>query len=670
MSYFPLLTGAFLASEGAHGILKGGLNKILGVWYNRSFELTGEPQDYSFAQDLDIGETTGQFRRLYRKWGYRRYMSRISEASMPMLAITDKPAKNILTEFSTDSIYRNNRLIVTNGGACVYALVDPTKTNINERYKNLMPEDTKISKEATEDLRSIIEAVSTNVGKRNMPYGAFVVSTKESRNVYAPEKTSLFARARIAAGLKRSHIIPTQIEDDVLNNAKNISFEIFPKFSISSGLASKRTSFENIGKKLFNYKLDSKDESFLARWLRSRFIPYIGFRDPDYQPTERQIQRMQARGPRPRRHTNLPTLRNLIWRHKNTYVDCLNQFDIVRSTLVALVKFDKGTASNPIPPEYINEDVCVTLSTKGLEFVPKGCSKIGALWMAEPQEPIRPQASANLSSLPQQFQQAYNAQLNQWQQDHQKWQTEHREWQIAIANPSVMTAYGAKKLKNTIINGDNYNDFLMPVPIKKLKEEFELACANSNGAPVDILDIFYKLSKPPQGLTFNDVNEMAIRYNVTGNTLSGIAIDIKTAEGAQWQALRAETKTLVKDKKKAFDDTENNLNRQLTELNNLLNSNRITGADYTAQKSAIEQKLNENTEKRNKFNQDLPNIIQRQKDKAKVLKATLAKNPLQVPVTAEKGEITEYFPGNPAHNARSGKDVLDRVQEKVKPISR
>ncbi len=574
---FPLLTLVYVSAVATGGVLKKTGESVTKAYYTKPKTIEGSPQNFSYVQDLDVGEATGQFLRIYKKPYYNRYMARIKKSGMAMAAITDRPAKNVLEDMTKNSTYSDSKIIVTNGGACVYELVDPTQTDTSARYA--MTRDLKISEASVEQLKKVLDDVASVGGTKNMPLGAFVVNTTKFSNIYVPEKTSTFARMRISYGLKRRNVVGNNIESDVMADARNISFEIFPKFS-SNDFVLKRTSLASVFDKALGIKPpnnlnDPKDppKTFLDKWLQSRFIPYIGRYDASYQPVNNE-------GTTPK-YKNPPKLRNLIWRHKNTYVDTLNQIDVIRDSLEKLVgtTFLDNNTRQQIAPDYLN-DTCVTLSTKGLEFVPKGASKANISELMKNKRSGTQPNRADYSSTAE-----YNAAMEVWN-------------------------------KQCFINGDNFSDFFVPVLLKDLKDKYDqekAAAANSND--VDILDIFYRLSQPAQDLSFEDVNEMAIRYNVTGNSLSSIAMDMKGAEAQHITNANNKAQQLMLEESK---------------LDNDFVLGRISGSDYNTKKSEFVKKIDE-------------------------LRTELDK-PISTKDYKEVG-----------HNAKNGHEVLERIGERTAP---
>ena len=618
MSFFPLLTMGYIFGKAGHGILKGSADSILRAWYHRptclQVDSSKNPQDYSFIQDLDIGETTGQFRRLYRRPAYRRYVERINEAGVPLAAITDRPAKNILEEISSDALYRNNRVVITNGGACVYELGNPTAANAEDRYQRVR--DLKLSVGSVNALRHVIEGVSTNGGARNMPLGAFVVNTDESRNIYVPDGTSLFARMRISFGLKRRNIISNDSYDAVKSEARNISFEIFPKFS--HDFMVKRTSLQHLvnwGKKESETGAAS-DREFIDRFLKSRFIRYIGRYSPTYEPADPRV-------PNNSRYMNLPKLRNFFWRHKNTYVDGLNQIDLARSTLLSLISA-RG-AGGSLPPYFM--DTCVTFSTKGLEFVPAGASKTLAIEkMAELRCGPRPRIIPG----PGGYTPAEKAALQAWDKDY--------------------TDY----MRKCMISGDNYSDFMRPVPIKELNAEYEKwVGAGKDPAKfecsVDILDVFMALSTTPPGLSFSDIREMGIRYNVTANSCSSSLLDLKHGDEVAKEKIMMETVEGVK-KVPDIEKSIQERNDAITKLDDDLLNHRICGITYKRLKAEQEKLISDLEDEKKKIYTD-------QKNKFKAHKASFRDS------TRYNREDADDWEKNANNNkASTGRELENQVQ--------
>ena len=459
------------------------------AYNNRPYELEGKDLDeLYFVQDLDIGQMTGIYRHLYRGPYYKRYINRIKQSKMNVYSVTDRPAKNVLEELAQDGVYNSNGLIVTNGGAMVFKLDNPDETNIKKRYKCI--KDAKISQKAAEELRKKIEQVSSNGS--GMPSGALVVSTNKARHVVVPKSTSLYTRAKICFGLKRQTLISGDSDFSfVSGDARNLSFEVFPKFS--SKFFIKRT------KGLIN-------------------IPYISY-DKN-------------------RSTNLPTLRNLFSRHANTHIDGINQAEVVAKMLANLVSYSGAD------PQYITDEVCVTLSTRGLEFVPKGCSKMSGLIANDP-EPNKTLIK------------------------------DHEEWE--------------KRVKSHLVSGDNFSDFFEPVSLKDLRKKYE-ECKN---AGVDFgqiaIELFLNMSKPMSPLDMVDIAKMGFRYNVTTNSLSSICLSKKFEQAAKEYNKVVLDQAKIDDINLARKAGKQEFNSNLTELKRQKILGYINGVEFDAGKKLLGQ---------------------------------------------------------------------------------
>ena len=109
-------------------LLKKSKGVISKAWKSKPFDIEGTNlSSYSFVQDLDIGQSSGRFHRLYRGPLYKRYVRRLKEKreldirhlthnvtqQMPIIAITDRPAKDVLQELCNDNLYRDNAFVIT-----------------------------------------------------------------------------------------------------------------------------------------------------------------------------------------------------------------------------------------------------------------------------------------------------------------------------------------------------------------------------------------------------------------------------------------------------------------------------------------------------------------------------------------------------------------------------
>lgn len=639
MFFVPLVWAGMAGIPAVKGVLKGSAEAIAGVCYRRPTNLPARAKDGAFIQDLEIGESTGQFFRLHRRPYFRRYINRIKTSGMAMSVVSDRPANRVLEEMAGDRIYRDCKIIVTNGGACVYELTDPTKTNFNERFTKIGP-DLKISEQSVEQLRFVIEHVSTQGGALNMPRGAFVVNTDESRNIYVPDGTSLFARIRISFGLKRRNIIKNDSYDAVKKEARNISFEIFPKFSHDFMI--KRTSIARIKDRVTgNSTAAGAPSSDLDRFLKARFIRYIGRYSPTYDPVD------PVAHPNISRYMNLPTLRNFFWRHKNTCADGLNQIDIARETLGNLISY---SPSPGVDPAYL-ADTCVTFSTKGLEFVPKRASKTIAIEkMAELLAGPKPTLPAGYASMSAADKAAADKKLK--------------------ADMAVWQKTYLVKMNYTAICGDNYADYMRPVSLKELRDRYnervmesakEAALSGTPVKPIDILDVFMELSVTPPGLSFEDIHEQGIRYNVTGNSCSASLLELKSGDERIKKLLMDETYDLLSAPLEEIEAKIQTIQKRITDLDAIYASGTglLSGTDYRTARANLVNEMNaEQTKKANlKTKLNTPNpktgktLYEVQREKFKQYKKSLV-------------DTTRYN-RDLGHEATTGRELLDEVERVV-----
>lgn len=466
-------------------LLSNAASMISKAYDNRPYDLEGKNlYKICFVQDLDIGQMTGIYRHLYRGPYYKRYINRMKQSNMRVYSVTDRPAKNVLEELGADGVYKTNGLVVTNGGAMVFKLENPDARYTKDRYKCI--KDEKISEEAVKELRKKIEKVSAN--GTGMPSGAMVVNTDKARHVVVPNSTSLYTRARIGVGLKRRTLISCDADfSSVSGEVRNLSFEVFPRFS--SHFFIKRTS----------------------GWD----IPYISF-DKN-------------------RDVNLPFLRNLFARHRNTHVDCVNQVQVITKMLTNLVSYSGAD------PQYISDEVCVTLSTRGLEFVPKGCSKMSGLIANDP-EPA--------PSTP-----------------------EHDDWE--------------KRVKSHLISGDNFSDFFEPVSLKDLRAKYAECQAAGVNFEQNAIELFLALSKPMAPLEMVDIAKMGFRYNVTTNSLSSVCLSKKFEDAAKKYNNVALNQAKIEDVKNAIVHGRSEFKTALTELRRQQILGYINGTEFDDGKKAL-----------------------------------------------------------------------------------
>lgn len=468
-------------------LLSNVASEIKTAYKNKPYKLEGKNIDkLCFVQDLDIGQMTGIYRHLYRGPYYKRYINRMKQSNMNVYSVTDRPAKNVLVELSQDGVYNSNGLIVTNGGAMVFKLDNPDASFMKDRYKCI--KDEKISKEAVEEIRKKLEEVSSNGA--GMPSGAFVVNTDKARHVVVPESTSLYTRAKICLGLKRQTLISKDSDFSfVSGDARNLSFEVFPKYS----------------------------SKFFIQRTKGLNIPYISY-DKN-------------------RTTNIPTVRDLFAGHVNTHIDGITQAEVIAKMLTNLVSY------SGVEPQYITDEVCVTLSTRGLEILPKGCSKMSGLIADDPEPSLSDPT--------------------------------HEDWE--------------KRVKGRIVSGDNFSDFFEPVSLKDLREKYEECERDGVDFEQNAIELFLNMSKPMSPLEMVDIAKMGFRYNVTTNSLSSICLSKKFEQAAKEYNKVALDQVKIEDIKLARSAGKQKFKVGLTELKRQKILGNINGAKFDADKKLLGQ---------------------------------------------------------------------------------
>jgi len=448
------------------------LKKVYGL---RPFSFKVADEDiknkrYYFVQDADGGQSSGELKYVYEGTYYKRFINRIKKAGVGLMMITDRPAQKLLKDLENSRLYNDNKLIIANGGACVYEYDEKKK-------KYFLRSDTKISSDSVREIQNALGDLN-----QKSPMGALILNTKRNEYVYL-KNASLFEKIKTIFKLKNRHILDSSGFSGLQNEVRNLSFDFFPQYKL-------------------NISLDKKDvqSKFWNRILKKR----LGIK----------------------KQTNLPQFRELFLKRKSTEKDEINQFDVAKKVLEKLICYDK----NHKDPKYIDE-LCVTFSTKGLEFVPKNCSKMSSLY---------------------------------------GWWDESKKGDV----------------RDFIVSGDNYNDFFAPVPLRELRDTYiKMLKVNENGKEykIDLLEEFLNLSKPDNGIKYEDLAKIAYRYNVKDNSVSSYFLSEKFKEVAKAADSEMQEKKDIEAKLQILNEMDEDLDSQIVTLKNNFVHNNIIEEDYNEQ---------------------------------------------------------------------------------------
>ena len=452
-----------------------------------SFEISKEDKKnkkYFFVQDADAGQSLGKVRYVYQGPYYKRYIKKIKNAGSGIMMITDRPAAKLVEDLEKNGVYGKSRLIIANGGACVYEY-DTNK----KRYVLQKDYDKKISGDSATEIQKLLYSLN-----KKKALGALKLNTKTKEYIVLKD-ASLFEKLKIILKLKNKNVLDSNDFKSIRDYTRNLRFDIFPEYKLK-----------------FSWGKKDVQSKFWNRILKKR-----------YGIVKKQI--------------NLPQIRQLFFRRKSTQFDEIKQFDVAKQVLEKLVCYDGDD------PHYIEEEVCVTFSSRGLEFLPKDCSKIKA--------------------------------LSNW-------------WKNNKDN------LGSKSsLRDFMISGDNYNDFFPPVSLKDLREAYKKA-KEVNCENFDILEVFQNLSEPKDDeLGYSDLAKVGFRYKVKDTSVSSYFMNEKFKKVAE--AANDEVIANLKQEQKDKDINEiiNTINMRINMCKHKYVNNEITKEDYDKFINELEQEKNE-----------------------------------------------------------------------------